>query len=202
MVASLTVRLGTSTQTHSNRAGAAVSAILQSNIEMAYIENTEIGFASSLNSATVPRWQRKAMTAINNPPSPHADRFIPNRSSTSIEEGHYHLTACEEEEVGTASPSKLDYQRAMASSLFPENGSRVLAFSQAAPKPREGYQGDMPVLYSQPRTSMRRVARHIPQNPDRILDAPDLRGDFYLNTLDWSSSNVIAVALGQVARVL
>lgn len=36
----------------------------------------------------------------------------------------------------------------------------------------------------------------VPQTPDRILDAPDLRCDFYLNLLDWSSRNMIAVALG------
>ena len=32
---------------------------------------------------------------------------------------------------------------------------------------------------------------------DRILDAPELRCDFYLNLLDWSSKNFIAVALGE-----
>lgn len=39
--------------------------------------------------------------------------------------------------------------------------------------------------------------RPVPENPDRILDAPDLRCDFYLNILDWSSANVIAIALGE-----
>ncbi|KAI9073801.1 hypothetical protein K1719_044248 [Acacia pycnantha] len=38
--------------------------------------------------------------------------------------------------------------------------------------------------------------RFIPQNPERILDAPDLVDDYYLNLLDWGSSNVLAVALG------
>jgi cell division cycle 20, cofactor of APC complex len=37
--------------------------------------------------------------------------------------------------------------------------------------------------------------RVIPQTPDRILDAPDLVDDFYLNLLDWSARNVLAVAL-------
>jgi WD40 repeat protein len=34
------------------------------------------------------------------------------------------------------------------------------------------------------------------QAPDRILDAPELLDDYYLNLLDWSSRNVVAVALG------
>lgn len=39
------------------------------------------------------------------------------------------------------------------------------------------------------------VARHISHTPERILDAPDMLDDFYLNLLDWSCKDVIAVAL-------
>jgi cell division cycle protein 20 (cofactor of APC complex) len=38
--------------------------------------------------------------------------------------------------------------------------------------------------------------RTISSNPERILDAPDMVDDFYLNLLDWSSTNVLAVGLG------
>ena len=38
--------------------------------------------------------------------------------------------------------------------------------------------------------------RHIPQTPERILDAPELLDDFYLNLLDWSSTNILSIALG------
>jgi hypothetical protein len=37
----------------------------------------------------------------------------------------------------------------------------------------------------------------IPKSPDKILDAPDIVDDYYLNLLDWSPMNVLAVALGQ-----
>ena len=160
------------------------------------IENTDAGFAANFSSCTtVPRWQRKALAngSNNTNPSSSTDRFIPNHSSASIEQGNFQLSsvALDQEEVG-------DYQRAMTANLFPAQTDKVLAFSQAAPKPRDGYQGDMNVLYTASTNGpVRRVARHIPQNPDRILDAPELKGDFYLNTLDWSSSNLIAVALGQ-----
>ena len=40
------------------------------------------------------------------------------------------------------------------------------------------------------------VTRKIPRIPYRILDAPDLQDDFYLNLLDWSSQNILAVGLG------
>jgi WD40 repeat protein len=42
----------------------------------------------------------------------------------------------------------------------------------------------------------RKVFRHIPQTAERTLDAPDLLDDYYLNLLDWSANNVLAVALG------
>jgi cell division cycle protein 20 (cofactor of APC complex) len=39
--------------------------------------------------------------------------------------------------------------------------------------------------------------RFIPQVPEKILDAPELLDDYYLNLLDWSSTNMLSVALGQ-----
>lgn len=40
-------------------------------------------------------------------------------------------------------------------------------------------------------------SRIIPNGPSRILDAPDIMDDYYLNLLHWGSNNVIAVALKQ-----
>jgi len=38
--------------------------------------------------------------------------------------------------------------------------------------------------------------RKIARAPFKVLDAPALQDDFYLNLVDWSSSNVLAVGLG------
>ena len=38
--------------------------------------------------------------------------------------------------------------------------------------------------------------RKIPKVPFKVLDAPNLQDDFYLNLVDWSSSNLLAVGLG------
>ena len=35
----------------------------------------------------------------------------------------------------------------------------------------------------------------IPSAPERVLDAPGLRDDYYISVLDWSALNVVAVAL-------
>ena len=41
------------------------------------------------------------------------------------------------------------------------------------------------------------IQRTIPSSPERILDAPEFRDDYYLNLIDWSSSNFLAVALNK-----
>jgi cell division cycle 20-like protein 1 (cofactor of APC complex) len=44
--------------------------------------------------------------------------------------------------------------------------------------------------------SPKKTIRRIPKVPYKVLDAPDLHDDFYLNLIDWSSSNVLSVGLG------
>lgn len=44
-------------------------------------------------------------------------------------------------------------------------------------------------------TSLSTRQRRIITTPCKILDAPDLRDDFYLNLLDWGSTNLLAVGL-------
>jgi cell division cycle 20-like protein 1 (cofactor of APC complex) len=41
-----------------------------------------------------------------------------------------------------------------------------------------------------------RCKRKIAKVPTKVLDAPSLQDDFYLNLVDWSSQNVLAVGLG------
>ncbi|MEW5316347.1 MAG: hypothetical protein WDW38_007726 [Sanguina aurantia] len=45
-------------------------------------------------------------------------------------------------------------------------------------------------------TSPKKAARRIARAPFKVLDAPSLQDDFYLNLIDWSSQNVLAVGLG------
>ncbi|KAF9047858.1 WD40-repeat-containing domain protein [Panaeolus papilionaceus] len=47
-------------------------------------------------------------------------------------------------------------------------------------------------LLESPRNSLRNVSK----TPYRVLDAPELADDFYLNLVDWSSTNVLGVGLG------
>jgi len=43
--------------------------------------------------------------------------------------------------------------------------------------------------------------RKIPKAPFKVLDAPMLQDDFYLNLVDWSSNNILAVGLNGAVYV-
>ena len=136
------------------------------------------------------------------------DRFIPNRSAVDVDLAHFSFIKendpnkanQQQQETALLSPSKEEYKRRLAEGLLESNGSqssRILAFKTKAPAPPEGYDTVMRSLYTAnagPRVP-RKQHRAIPQAPERILDAPELLDDYYLNLIDWSSTNVLAVAL-------
>ncbi|CAJ0924847.1 unnamed protein product, partial [Mesorhabditis belari] len=43
--------------------------------------------------------------------------------------------------------------------------------------------------------SPKKPQRKVPKNPYKVLDAPELQDDFYLNLVDWSSQNMLSVGL-------
>jgi len=43
--------------------------------------------------------------------------------------------------------------------------------------------------------------RKINKMPFKVLDAPQLQDDFYLNLVDWSSQNVLAVGLNRAVYI-
>ena len=116
-----------------------------------------------------------------------------------MEAAHYSLTATG---AGPASASAAGGEAA-ADAAAP--GTRVLAFKTKAPAPAAGFvSAGLAAVYSGARGSgagaraaTGAAPRHISNTAERILDAPELVDDYYLNLLDWGqSSNVLAVALG------
>ncbi|KAG8375167.1 hypothetical protein BUALT_Bualt10G0072200 [Buddleja alternifolia] len=124
------------------------------------------------------------------------DRFIPNRSAMDFDFAHYMLTGgkVEKENVEPCSPSKQLYRKHLAE-ILNMNRTRILAFKNKAPSStkRSIHEPYSPV-HQQTKSVKRR--RNISQSPERILDAPDIIDDFYLNLMDWGCSNVVAIALG------
>ena len=81
---------------------------------------------------------------------------------------------------------------------FKSDGASGLGTPPESPYSLSPVGGDGPqgTALASPRRSPRKIAR----SPFKVLDAPALQDDFYLNLVDWSSHNVLAVVGGQAAR--
>lgn len=135
------------------------------------------------------------------PKSPYTgDRFIPNRSSIDLELSHWQLIK-EKNVLGPRaenSPSRDIYDNSVAECVLQKPSStpaKILTFALKAPSAAEATRDQVRVMYTQKQHSTVPV-RTVPSAPERILDAPDLVDDYYLNLLHWSSQNILAVALG------
>jgi cell division cycle protein 20 (cofactor of APC complex) len=129
------------------------------------------------------------------------DRFIPARNSVNMSISQYNLA-----KENDSSSLQTGLQRQMSESLFATSSveeCRILAMKAKAPEPRVGYENRLGVLYSQSlgATQPRRATRYIPSAPERTLEAPDMLDDYYLNLMDWSKDNRLAVALGSAVYV-
>jgi len=124
------------------------------------------------------------------------DRFIPNRDSMNT---GISLNSVTNENKNPES-SNAAFTNQLAQSLFQGDdvNSKILSFKNKAPKPTETFTNNLRVLYTQNKLNPKvsRGHRHIPSAPERILDAPDMLDDYYLNLLDWSVKGILAVALG------
>lgn len=91
-------------------------------------------------------------------------------------------------------PSTLD------EALQMERGHQILSFNamapdnHSAPEMRSRYAAPRPKILPSSLTAGGR--RRIATTPEKTLDTPDMRDDFYSHLLCWSSQNVIAIALG------
>src|SRR5690349_5836884 len=96
------------------------------------------------------------------------------------------------------SPSKANFSERLAGEMFEgKMNSKVLAFKCKAPEPKESG-NQHKVLYTCNTTtqSAPKAPRQIAQKPERVLDAPGIMDDYYVNLIDWGKTNVLAVALG------
>ncbi|KAF1971538.1 WD40 repeat-like protein [Bimuria novae-zelandiae CBS 107.79] len=89
------------------------------------------------------------------------------------------------------------YQSSIASACGINTNTRILAFKPAPPESSKPI--DLRSQYNRPLKHVSSVSaqarRRIPSAPERVLDAPGLVDDYYLNLLDWSSGNQVAIGL-------
>ncbi|KAG7016229.1 Protein FIZZY-RELATED 3, partial [Cucurbita argyrosperma subsp. argyrosperma] len=157
----------------------------------------------------------RAISSLSSPSknSTCSDRFIPCRSSSRL-----HTFGLIEKGSPVKEGGNEAYSRLLKSELF---GSDFGSFSPAGSSQGHGspmspsknmlrFKTDhsapnspySPSLFSQDAAYSSEIStppkppRKVPKTPHKVLDAPSLQDDFYLNLVDWSSQNVLAVGLG------
>ncbi|TVT99215.1 hypothetical protein EJB05_55430, partial [Eragrostis curvula] len=172
-------------------------------------------------SATRPRSSRSAAA-----PSPasraaaYSCRFIPSRAGSNLELFDLATPAASS---GSAAPGSSPYSTLLRSVLFGKptrdqgraasSTSACSSSSAASPVGTPGTGNIFRFKSDVPRSAKKALfaggdeegalltatgarPRKIPRSPYKTLDAPDLRDDFYLNLLDWSSRDLLAIGLG------
>eukprot|EP01018_Ginkgo_biloba_P032864 Gb_04004 [translate_table: standard] len=96
-----------------------------------------------------------------------------------------------------------EYKKKLAEALLHDSSgkrAKILAFKRK-PKTSSGFGQHflLDELFSDECSAVQKYYRHVPQSAERILDAPDMVDDYYLNLLDWSCNDVVAIALGSTA---
>lgn len=141
-----------------------------------------------------------------------SDRFIPshrNPTSSKLQTSHCqpHPNASPQSHI-KAQTSKI-YQYHVAEACGLEVNSRILQYKPLPPERKKpvnlfGHLERPPVGGSskvlRPAAASAR-AKKIPTAPERVLDAPGLVDDFYLNLLAWSLTNLLAIGLEDAVYV-
>lgn len=152
------------------------------------------------------------------PSTPSKSRIIPTESDALKEQANAIFTSILHTEVTPPSPRRpTSPQRPTTSSsatttLPPSTPTRKRIFHYTSPAtsanpstptrrldtPTDEAYSMSPVRAEsrQLLESPRRQLRSVCKTPYRVLDAPDLADDFYLNLVDWSNTNVLGVGLG------
>ncbi|KAI9842389.1 MAG: substrate-specific activator of APC-dependent proteolysis [Thelocarpon superellum] len=119
------------------------------------------------------------------PPKPHSSSSLPAGSATPSTP-HKNLFSYMSPRHHTSIPGHPTPSRTPRSRHGPNLDARSEIYSLS------------PVRFDSQRMllSPRKAPRAVSKVPYKVLDAPDLADDFYLNLVDWGSSNVLGVGLG------
>lgn len=109
----------------------------------------------------------------------------------------------EDDPKGKPSPNTVAYESSIAKACGVNLNTRILAFKPAPPESSKPI--DLRSQYNRPLKPANGVnaqlRRRILTSPERVLDAPNIVDDYYLNLLDWSCNNQVAIGLGQSVYV-
>jgi cell division cycle protein 20 (cofactor of APC complex) len=101
------------------------------------------------------------------------------------------------------SPKTVAYESSIAAACGVSQNQRILSFKPAPPESSKPI--DLRSQYNRPLKPSSAISaqlrRRILTSPERVLDAPNIVDDYYLNLLDWSCNNQVAIGLGQSVYV-
>lgn len=167
----------------------------------------------------MPTILNKSRTAGRPRPYNAADRFIPNRTASEainhigtakldLVDSIHSLDLDDDEDNDKSSytkpsPNTVKYKASIASACEVSLNKRILAFKPAPPESSRPI--ELRAQYNHPLKPASAVSaerrRRILTAPERVLDAPNIVDDYYLNLLDWSCNNQVAIGLGQSVYV-
>ncbi|KAJ2799107.1 WD repeat-containing protein slp1 [Coemansia guatemalensis] len=148
------------------------------------------GTASALRPAGPPSPRSKKTK-----PAAQYDRFIPNRSAMDMASSQFNIARADSDIP--LDGASIAYQEEVARACGVSINKRILKFKEEAPTSEKD---DLRQVYSRPAlksSAPTGAKRRILNTPERVLDAPDLVDDYYLNLLDWSLGNTLAIGLDQ-----
>lgn len=126
------------------------------------------------------------------PVSGTGDRFIPTRSAMDLDMSNLHIVAKE-------NMPDSEYSRTLSSRLLDgRHVNKILAFREKPAQSVGRASGQtLRGMYTQNKEARLKPKAHrvVPTTAEKVLDAPDIVDDYYLNLLDWGCNNLIAVAL-------
>ncbi|KAJ3032902.1 ubiquitin-protein transferase activating protein, partial [Rhizophlyctis rosea] len=161
---------------------------------------------SVLGKSNLEERERKMLRVVS--PSKHGrvkvkqyDRFIPTTEAMERAVLNYKV----QDQTSSQPQRYLDeksllHQEKLAKACGVALGQRILAFTADPPHPTHE---DFRSTWNRPlRRPDAHVARRVIKTaPERVLDAPGMSDDYYLNLLDWSVGNLMAVALDDTVWV-
>ncbi|XXG59882.1 hypothetical protein AAC387_Pa04g1889 [Persea americana] len=137
------------------------------------------------------------------PSQNHGDRFIPNRSSMDFDLARYLLLDArkQKENLEVVSPSREAYRKHLAEAAM-MNRTRILNFTNQPPtSENRNCKEVFSESISNYQVKSMKQRRYISKSAERTLDAAEILDDFYLNLLDWSTTNFVAIALGNTVHL-
>jgi cell division cycle protein 20 (cofactor of APC complex) len=125
------------------------------------------------------------------------DRFIPTRENSASTATS--LSASSSSDPPTQTSVDDEHTQDLTAALDIDLSKRILSFSSEPPPSSNEHAGLLAAYARTPKKATAAVPvsqrRRIATMPTRVLDAPNLLDDYYLNLLDWSPTNIVAIAL-------